>query len=141
MIYPENKPAPDLSGLADYLKQGVKHDGEKVRWDLMPLDALKEVAHILTFGARKYADRNWEKGILYGRLYRAATGHLNDWFQAKMDGNDGSDPETGRSHLAHAACCVLFLLAFELRGMKAFDNRPELLRSQESDPYLTPQNK
>jgi hypothetical protein len=99
--------------------QGRKDDGEKPPLHLIPPEFLYAIAEILAFGARKYAPRNWEKGINYSRVYRAAVGHLFDWFMRK-----GSDPETGKSHLWHAACCVMFLTCYELRGMDAFDDRP-----------------
>lgn len=107
------------------LAQGVKHDGEKPRWDLLPWDAVEQVVLVLNFGANKYADRNWEKGIVWSRVFAAAIRHLWTWFQAKLLGQDGTDPETGYSHLAHAGCCVLFLLAYETRRMEAFDDRPK----------------
>ena len=98
--------------------EGIKFDDEKIRWDLLPWDALEEVAKVMTFGAKKYGDRNWEKGIAYGRLIRAAIGHITDWAMRR-----DVDSETGLSHLAHAGCCVLFLLAYILRGVGE-DNRP-----------------
>jgi len=97
---------------------GVKFDDGKTRWDLLPWDALEEIAKVMTFGAKKYGDRNWEKGIAYGRLIRAAVGHITSWAMRR-----DVDSETGLSHLAHAGCCVLFLLAYILRGVGE-DNRP-----------------
>src|SRR5688500_2663608 len=73
---------------------GVKYDAEKIRYDLIPADAMEALANILTFGAKKYGDRNWEKGMEWGRLFRAALGHLWDWHRKR-----GNDPETGKSHL------------------------------------------
>lgn len=98
---------------------GVKFDEGKLRYDLVPIEALREITRVLTFGANKYTDRNWEKGINYGRCYAAAMRHLTAWW----DGED-KDPETGISHLAHAGCCIYFLLTYEQRGMNEFDNRP-----------------
>lgn len=92
--------------------EGIKHDTGKSRLDLLPFDALIEVGYILTFGASKYADRNWELGMEWGRLHGAALRHLSAW----GTGED-KDPETGRSHLAHAACCCLMLLALTIRGV------------------------
>lgn len=104
---------------------GLKHDQEKNRLDLLPFEALESVAEILTLGAAKYTDRNWELGINFNRLFRAALGHLWAWWLRRDDGNGpGNDKETGKSHLAHAACCVLFLMTFEIRRMAGFDNRP-----------------
>ena len=104
--------------------EGVKHDEGKLPWDLMPYDALKEVVKVLLFGMKKYSARNWESGIVYSRLYSAAIRHLTAWFQERED----LDPETGLSHLAHASCCILFMLAFVVRGASNFyknlDDRP-----------------
>lgn len=90
---------------------GIKHDQGKIRTDLLPFDALEEVAQVLTFGAIKYGDRNWENGFNYGRLIGATLRHIF----AFARGED-ADKESGRSHLAHAACCILMLLALTLRG-------------------------
>lgn len=88
---------------------GIKHDTDKTRYDLLPFLALEEVAKVLTFGAKKYDDWNWSKGFKFSRVISAMFRHLTAW----VTGQD-KDPETGLSHLAHAACCVLFLLTFEL---------------------------
>jgi hypothetical protein len=100
---------------------GTKADGGKRPWALLPWDAAGSVVDVLRFGASKYAERNWEGGITYSRLYSATLRHLEAWWQRRED----TDPETGISHLAHAACNVLFLVAYELRGMREkWDDRP-----------------
>lgn len=97
---------------------GIKHDQDKLRYDLIPFDVLEEYVKVLTFGANKYSSRNWEAGFNWSRCFAAALRHLTSWFR----GQD-KDPETGLSHLAHAMCCVTFLLAFELRKAGT-DDRP-----------------
>jgi hypothetical protein len=99
---------------------GAKYDSEKIRMDLLPWQSLEEVAKVLAYGSVKYAPYNWSKGIAYYRLFRAAINHLQKWFRGESD-----DSETGLSHLAHAACCVLFLLYYELnkRKYRKFDCR------------------
>ena len=98
--------------------KGTKFDTDKVRWDLLPGDALEEIAIILSFGAKKYGDRNWEQGMKWSRVFGALMRHSWAWFRGQ-----NLDPETGRSHLAHAGCCVLFLLAYHLRNTPG-DDRP-----------------
>jgi hypothetical protein len=98
--------------------EGRKDDDGKLPWHLLPFDALEEVAKVLRFGAKKYAPRNWEKGMAWHRLARGALGHVISWF-----GGQDNDEESGLSHLAHAACCVLFLLAYTLRKVGT-DDRP-----------------
>lgn len=83
----------------------LKFDGEKPRMDLLDRYAIEQLASVLTFGAKKYAAHNWRKGLQYSRLVAAAMRHI----QAFNDGED-NDPESGLSHVAHAMCCMMFLL-------------------------------
>lgn len=106
-------------------ESGLKFDDDKTRWDLVDMDTVGGMADILTFGAKKYEDRNWEKGMKYGRLFGACMRHLTSWWMSKIRGEDGTDPETGKSHLDHAACCIHFLASYERRGTYTeFDDRP-----------------
>lgn len=104
--------------MAVMLEPGTKLDTGKIRYDLVPPEALEEITKVLTFGAKKYADRNWEGGIAYGRVFGALMRHLWAWWK-----NSGPDAETGLSHLAHAGCCIFFLLTYEQRKMTSFDDR------------------
>ncbi|UOF79059.1 hypothetical protein [Caudoviricetes sp.] len=90
---------------------GVKYDQGKNRLDLVSTLAIEEMAWILTFGASKYKDHNWRFGMSWSRLIRAGIGHVFSF----MRGED-NDHETGRSHLAHAMCCLMFLLEYQLTG-------------------------
>lgn len=87
------------------LQQAQKHDDGKPRLDYLDPYALEEVAKVLTFGAAKYGAWNWKKGIESGRLLAACLRHVF----AFMRGEE-NDPETGLSHLAHAMCCLMFLI-------------------------------
>jgi hypothetical protein len=94
----------------------VKNDAGKLRYDLVPYDALDEIVAVFNYGAAKYADRNWESGFTFGRPIAAAFRHLSAWARGEE-----KDPESGLSHLAHAACNILFLIAFQLRGVGTDD--------------------
>ena len=96
----------------------MKWDSNKLRYDLVPVEPLRLLAAVLTFGAAKYADRNWEGGFDWSRVYAALQRHLNAWW-----GGESIDSETGLSHLAHAACCLFFLMEFEARST-GHDDRP-----------------
>lgn len=97
---------------------GTKHDQGKAPWGLLPWDALGAAVRVLAFGRDKYGARNWEKGMDWSRPWEAAIRHLTAWHMGEK-----ADPETGFSHLAHALCCVLFLVAYEIRGVGR-DDRP-----------------
>ena len=99
--------------------EGQKFDTDKLRYELLPPELLEETARVLTFGAVKYADRNWELGMKWSRPFGALMRHMWAWWRG-----EDTDPETGYSHLAHAACCIAFLVAYERRG-SGTDNRPE----------------
>lgn len=85
---------------------GKKDDDGKLRWDLLPLGSVQELVKVLTYGAKKYGDGNWTVVADKRRRYFAATlRHLSAWWLGEK-----RDPESGLSHLAHAGCCILFLL-------------------------------
>lgn len=91
---------------------GTKHDADKVRLELLSTVAMERTARVLTFGAKKYGEHNWRKGFKWSRLIGALLRHLFAW----VCGQD-KDPETGLSHLDHAACCIMFLQEHEEYGL------------------------
>lgn len=101
------------------LKTGEKKDNGKPRWELLDYSAIEEIVKVLTLGAQKYEARNWELGIHYGRVFGAVQRHLSAWWMG-----ESTDKETGLSHLSHALTELMFLSAYEKRGMKEFDDRP-----------------
>lgn len=100
--------------------EGKKFDDDKVRMDLIPPELLEAVGEVLTFGAKKYSERNWELGMDWGRPFAALMRHMWAWWSG-----EDKDPETGMSHLHHAACCIAFLIAFEKRGTGNDDRNKE----------------
>ncbi len=84
---------------------GVKYDSGKPDMSLLSSYAILELTKVLDFGAKKYANHNWRKGIAISRLVAAALRHMF----AFLAGED-KDPETGLSHVAHAMCCCMFIL-------------------------------
>lgn len=84
--------------------EGIKHDKEKPRTELLPTAPLLGVAEVLTFGAKKYEAHNWRGGFEYSRLIGAALRHI----LAYNDGED-ADPESKLCHVDHALCCLMFL--------------------------------
>ena len=99
--------------------KGLKFDEEKPRYELIPPEAIDGVAQVLTMGARKYGSRNWESGIVYGRIFSACMRHLWAWWKGEK-----IDPESGLSHLHHAACNIMMLQTYDAREMVNWDDRP-----------------
>ena len=84
---------------------GRKFDGGKLQYGLLPPLALKATVDVLTFGAEKYEPDNWKHVPDSKRRYfDALQRHLWAWKEGETD-----DPESGKHHLAHALCCLMFL--------------------------------
>lgn len=97
---------------------GKKFDAGKPRIELIAPEMLTGTADILTFGAEKYGARNWEKGMSWSRVFGALMRHMWAWWAGEK-----LDPETGKPHLWHASCCLMFLIAYEQRN-SGTDDRP-----------------
>lgn len=93
-------------------QKGVKSE----RYDLIPFEALDEVARVYAFGATKYDDHNWRKGYPWSWSLGALGRHLS----AIMRGED-RDPESGCLHAAHIAWHGLTLVVFVLLGLGTDD--------------------
>ncbi|ARF50020.1 dATP/dGTP diphosphohydrolase domain-containing protein [Pantoea stewartii] len=84
----------------------TKHDAGKWRFSLLPLCAIRSVIEVLEFGAKKYAPDNWKTvPDARTRYFDATIRHVAAWWSGEK-----SDSESGLPHLAHAICCLLFLL-------------------------------
>lgn len=112
---------PDLS-------VGTKLDGGKPRMDLIPPEALMALGEILAYGAKKYEDRNWEKGMEWGRLVGALLRHFTAWMAGEEE-----DPESGFPHLWHVLTNAAFLVAFEVREAGTDNRTPYTLADKELD--------
>ena len=93
-------------------KEGVKFDSDKPRFDLITPEFLEDISKVLTYGATKYEPYNWAKGMNWSRVFGAMMRHMWAWWKG-----DDTDPETGFSHLAHASCCLMFLISYEHRKL------------------------
>ena len=89
---------------------GRKFDGGKLQYGLLPPLALKSVVDVLTFGAEKYEPDNWKHVPDSKRRYfDALQRHVWAWKEGEQ-----LDPESGRHHLAHALCCLMFLYEHDI---------------------------
>lgn len=98
---------------------GRKFDSGKPEYGLIPPHALEELAVVLTIGAKKYERENWRfVPEAERRYFDALMRHLWAWKRGETH-----DPETGRHHLGHAACCLFFLYEHNTgHAQKGFTN-------------------
>ena len=98
-----------MSKYQESFKEGVKHDCKKLRWDLLPIYPIEKVVRVLTHGAKKYSDDNWKVvPNPIQRYYAAALRHITRWRRGYH-----KDKGSGQPHLAHAVCCLIFIMWFE----------------------------
>lgn len=85
--------------------EGKKYDNDKVRMDLVPLEVVENIAKILTMGADKYGENNWQNLPDFWKRYKAALlRHLT-----AIDKGELIDPESGLPHIDHVLCNAVFL--------------------------------
>jgi hypothetical protein len=90
----------------DKLNIGVKHDGGKPDYTLLPFNALEEVVKVLSFGAKKYSRENWKLVADFKNRYLAAAmRHTTAHARGEL-----YDPETGLHHLSHAIVSLMYLV-------------------------------
>lgn len=96
---------------------GLRYNSDKVRTDLVPPGPIFDVAKVLTAGANKYADRNWEKGMKWTTVLASLERHF-----LKFKAGEDFDDETGLNHMAHVATNAIFLLEY-VRTHPEYDDR------------------
>ena len=86
-----------------------------VRFDLIPGDALAEVARSFDNGARKYGDNNWKASRMGGENgpINHALKHIH-YYNAGIEDDESPDPNI---HLANAIANLLFELHYNLNGI------------------------
>ena len=96
-------------------EKGVK----PARYGLIPTYPLEQLARLYGYGAKKYADRNWERGYEWSKSYDALQRHVN----AFWSGED-IDPESGLPHLASAVFHCFALMEWG-KTHPELDDRPK----------------
>ena len=100
------------------LKKGIKEDEEKDRWDLLPRGTIVQVVKAFTFGIKGRSPGDWKDvDEARRRYYNSAKRHIEDWWNS-----DGIDNASGLPSLAHACCCLLILMWFDLQNQKEKDD-------------------
>jgi len=86
----------------------MKFDKGKLRYSLIPPEAMRALAEVLTYGAKKYKPNNWQQVNDTSRYVDALYRHLEAWRS-----DEKVDEESGLPHLAHALTNIAFLIYFE----------------------------
>lgn len=90
-----------------------KDDAGKPRLSLLVPAFVVGVAEVATFGAKNYGVENWKSCDDTNRYKDALLRHIYAYL-----GGEKNDPESGKSHLLHASCNLMFLFWFDLKPVK-----------------------
>lgn len=93
-------------------KSFIKHDQNKLQYSLIPPEATKALAEVLTFGANKYGKNNWQLCKDTTRYVDAAMRHFEAYRAGEL-----TDKESGLSHLSHLITNISFLIHFDTKGI------------------------
>lgn len=85
-------------------KQGERENEGKLKWSLVSWSALAPMVRVLMFGASKYDDHNWKRGLKYTEVLESMQRHMNSF----IEGQD-NDKESKLSHVGHILCNAMFL--------------------------------
>lgn len=114
-------------------EKGLKYDGDKLRYDLIPPEIPEELAKILTFGANKYAENNWQRVEPFNeRYYSALIRHLEAWRKGER-----TDKESGFHHLSHALTNISFLLWKDLQNDSSKEGRMVFIKDNNTERYFS----
>lgn len=78
------------------MSEGLRYNEGKIRYDLMHSFAKEQLAKVFTMGAKKYAERNWEKGMAWSKVLASLHRHLE-----AIERGEDYDAESGLLHAAH----------------------------------------
>ena len=87
--------------------EGRRFNEGKARYDLLHPDAIKGLVGVLTHGANKYGDRNWEEGMLWSKVIPSLKRHL-----AAIENGIDYDEEDHLLHVDHLQANAHFLSAY-----------------------------
>jgi hypothetical protein len=97
---------------------GGQKGAKLARFSLIPPEFLWELAEHYGRGAKKYDDRNWERGYKWSLTLDALGRHLTQWLMG-----EDRDPETGGHHLIAVAWHAIALFIFQKRKLGTDDVR------------------
>jgi len=113
---------------------GANHfDKGKVELAQVPYELKAAVARVLMMGAKKYGRDNWREGMDWSKVINSTMRHI----EAYNDPNQPDvDPESGESHLSHAACNIAFLLYYE-KHYPELDDRAKPVADSSDSGWIT----
>ena len=87
---------------------GKRYNTGKLPMHLVPTSSIYALADVLDYGATKYEDHNWRRGMKWSTVYSCAMRHLLKWFEGEE-----RDDESGKEHLSHVMANIAMLIEYK----------------------------
>ncbi len=101
-----------------------RFDAGKPRVDLIPAQFIEALGEHMRFGAEKYGEHNWLKGMSYSRILGSLERHTQAWKRGEQFDEDG------RPHAIAAAWNAMAMFIYEEYGIGT-DDRIKLEKKNE----------
>ena len=108
-------------------KTGGEKGQKEARFDLIPVDALWQLAEHYGKGSKKYSTRNWERGYDWSLSFSAMQRHAWQFWNGEE-----IDEETGSSHLSAVIFHAMALATF-CKTHPELDDRPKMVIKESND--------
>ena len=95
----------------------------KGRYDLITPFGIMRLAKWYELGSKKYADRNWEKGMPFSRYIDSAKRHIDKYIMGMTD----------EDHLAAAVWTLLAIIHPEELGQTELEDMPHYLSKKQQE--------
>lgn len=109
-------------------EEAGRFDKGKVRHDLIPAWVIEEIAKVYTYGANKYDDNNWWKGMKWSKVIGPLKRHWNKWRRGKL-----IDEESNCYHLAMVIWNAICLMSYQKNQLGKDDRCPYDLDLMDED--------
>lgn len=98
-------------------EQGLRFNTGKLRWSLVDFESLVPMVQVLEFGAQKYDDHNWKKGMPITQISESLMRHSFAFL-----GGEDNDRESGLPHIGHILCNAMFI-SYMIKNCNEHDDR------------------
>ena len=112
---------------SDELGTGARYNTGKIRYELIPTHLLESTARVFEYGAKKYNDWNWAKGMPLTAVIGCLKRHI-----AEIERSEDYDSESRQRHVGHIICNALMLEHY----MNLIEQNPELKEKLDDRPPI-----
>ena len=109
----------------EVITDGLKHDEGKLRYDLIPIEILKALAEIYTYGLKDHTENSWKK-VKKSRYVAAFFRHFGEMRSGNIYDDDSNHEHS--KHMLWNAATICYLDLKENKAVKRNEKRKKSMR-------------